>query len=194
MLTLYHSQPSRSTSIMQLLHELGALDQVKIVDVTINRPDGSGQADPKNPHPEGKVPYLVDGDDHLRERMAITLYLTDRFDDGRLGRPVGHPQRGEYLSWLFWSQGVLEPLVFLNMAKVDHPLLKAWILDLDTAIQRLDEVLSKQPYLMGDAFSAVDLALGGYFVRFKSDVPTTPAIDDWAARCMDRDSVRAFAI
>lgn len=103
MLTFYHSPSSRSTSIKQLILEMGVADQIKTVEVTIPRQDGSGGPDEANPHPEKKVPYLTDGDDYVRERAAIILYLTDRFDSP-LGRSVGDPQRGRYLSWLVWSR------------------------------------------------------------------------------------------
>lgn len=190
MLTFYHSPNSRSTSIRQLILEPGVGDKVKTVEVTIPRQEGSGARDPKNPHPEGKVPYLTDGEDYVRERAAIILYLTDRFPEAGLGRPVGHAQRGRYLSWLIWYQGVLEPVTILNWAKLDHPAVKASLRDYDTALQRLDEVLRRQPYLLGDDFSAADLLCVGPFAWFSDQMPATPAIRDWVARCMDRPAVR----
>lgn len=190
MLTLYHAPNSRSTSVLQLLHELGVTDQVETRIITIPRQDGSGARDPANPHPEGKVPYLTDGTDHVRERGAIVLYLTDRFPQAGLGRPVGDPQRGEYLSWLFWYQGVFEPVAILSWTGLSHPAIHASLRDYDTAIQRLDEVLSRQPYLLGDAFSAADLLASGPFAWFGDQLPATPAIKDWVARCQDRPSVR----
>ncbi|AUH64752.1 glutathione S-transferase family protein [Paracoccus zhejiangensis] len=191
MLTFYHAPNSRSTSIRQLIHELGAGDEIKTVEVTIPRQDGSGGRDPANPHPEGKVPYLVEDEDFVRERAAIVLYLTDRFPAAGLGRPVGDPKRGRYLSWLTWYQGVFEPVAILSWAEVDHPAIKASLRDYDTAIQRLDEVLSQQPYLLGDDYSAADLLCAGPFAWFGDQLPSTPAIRDWVARCLDRDSVRA---
>ena len=190
MLTFYHAPNSRSTSVLQLLHELGVADQVKTRIVTIPRQDGSGGRDPQNPHPEGKVPYLTDGSDHVRERGAIVLYLTDRFAQAGLGRPVGDPQRGQYLSWLFWYQGVFEPVAILSWTGLSHPAIHASLRDYQTAIQRLDEVLSRQPYLLGDAFSAADLLCAGPFAWFGDKMPATPAIRDWVARCQDRDSGR----
>ena len=176
--------------MLQLLHELGVTDQVETRIVTIPRQDGSGGRDPQNPHPEGKVPYLTDGSDHVRERGAIVLYLTDRFAQAGLGRPVGDPQRGQYLSWLFWYQGVFEPVAILSWTGLSHPAIHASLRDYQTAIQRLDEVLSRQPYLLGDAFSAADLLCAGPFAWFGDKMPATPAIRDWVARCQDRDSVR----
>ena len=193
MLTFYHSPNSRSTSVMVLLHELGITDQVKTVTVTIPRQDGSGTRDPANPHPEGKVPYLTDGTDFVRERGAIVLYLTDRFPAAGMGRAVGHPQRGEYLSWLFWYQGVFEPVAILSWTGLSHPALTASLRDYDTAIQRLDEVLTRQPYLLGADFSAVDLLCSGPFAWFRDRMPATPAILDWVARCQGREAVAVVA-
>ncbi len=190
MLTFYHAPNSRSTSIRQLILELGVADKVKTVEVTIPRQDGSGVRDPGNPHPEGKLPYLTDGADHVRERAAIILYLTDRFPEAGLGRPVGDAQRGRYLSWLIWYQGVLEPVTILNWAKLDHPAVKASLRDYDTALQRLDEVLARQPYLLGESFSAADLLCSGPFAWFGDQMPATPAIRDWVARSIDRPAVR----
>ena len=193
MLTFYHSPNSRSTSVMVLLHELGITDQVKTVTVTIPRQDGSGARDPVNPHPEGKVPYLTDGTDFVRERGAIVLYLTDRFPAAGMGRAVGHSQRGEYLSWLFWYQGVFEPVAILSWTGLSHPALTASLRDYDTAIQRLDEVLTRQPYLLGAEFSAADLLCSGPFAWFGDRMPATPAILDWVARCQGREAVAVVA-
>lgn len=190
MLTFYHAPNSRSTSILQLIDELGAEDAVHTVQVNIPRQDGSGAADPANPHPEGKVPYLVDGEDFVRERAAIILYLTDRFPRAGLGRSVGDPQRGRYLSWLTWYQGVFEPVTILGWAKLSHPAVTASLRDYDTAIQRLDEVLSRQPYLLGDEFSAADLLAAGPFAWFGDQLPATPAIKAWVARCIDRPAAK----
>ncbi|MCT4331352.1 glutathione S-transferase family protein [Paracoccus sp. YLB-12] len=190
MLTFYHSPNSRSTSIAQLIEELGVSQQIRTIEVTVTRQDGTGARDPRNPHPEGKVPYLTDGEDFVRERGAIILYLTDRFPNSGLGRSVGDPQRGRYLSWLNWYQGVLEPVAILRWAGVEHPAIHASLRDYDTAIQRLDEVLIAQPYLLGDRYSAADLLCASPFAWFGDQMPRTPALRDWVARCQDRPALR----
>ena len=98
MLTLYHSPQSRSDTVVDLVRMLGV--DADIREVTIRRQDGSGAQDPGNPHPEKKVPYLVDGDEHVRERGAIMLYLTDKYPQAKLGPLAGEAGRGAYLSWL----------------------------------------------------------------------------------------------
>lgn len=193
MLTFYHAPNSRSTGIAQLIDELGIADRIRIVEVTIARQDGSGAPDPQNPHPEGKVPFLTDGEDFVRERAAIIVYLTDRFPEAGLGRSVGDPQRGRYLSWLAWYQGVLEPVAILHWAGISDPAIWASLRDYDTATARLDEVLTRQPYLLGDSYSAADLLCAGPFAYFGDQLPVTPAIRAWVTRCQDRDAVRRLA-
>ena len=183
MLTLYHAPMSRSNSIVTLIEMMGIRDRVRIVEVTIPRQDGSGGVDPQNPHPEGKVPYLVDGDDHLRERGAIIAYLTDMFPESGLGRPVGDPQRGAYLSWLFYYQGVVEPVAILNFFKIGHPALHATFRDYDTMLTRFEEALAKGPFLLGARFSAADLLCASPFIYFGEGMPATPAVGEWVARC-----------
>lgn len=189
MLTLYHAPKSRSSIIPVLLDELGAADQVEIREVTILRQDGSGARDPANPHPEGKVPYLVNGDDHVRERGAMVLYLTDMFPDAGLGPVVGGPTRGRYLSWLSWYQGVLEPVALFRFAGISHPALDATFRDYDEAVKRIEEVVSNQPWLLGQTYSAADLLLASPFLFFGEGMPRTAAIDAWATRVGQRPAM-----
>lgn len=188
MLTLFHAPQSRSGSILQLIDEMGVADHVTVREVSVRRQDGSGAIDPANPHPEGKVPYLVAGDDYVRERGAIILYLTDRFQSP-LGRGVGHAQRGAYVSWLFWYQGVLEPAFTLDWAGIHHPAAYANWRDLDTALARLDEALDGQDYLLGDEYSAADLLISSPFLWFPDQVQLSARVADWVARCGARPSV-----
>jgi glutathione S-transferase len=51
------------------------------------------------------------------ESPAIALYLTDQYPKNHLGPLVGEPERGDYLTWLSYYSGVLEPAIvskFLN--------------------------------------------------------------------------------
>ncbi|MFD1910836.1 glutathione S-transferase family protein [Halodurantibacterium flavum] len=190
--TLYHAPISRSSVIVTLIDELGA-DDIEIKEVTIPRQDGSGGTDPRNPHPEGKVPLLVDGSDTIRERGAIMLYLTDRYPEARMGPLNGEPGRGAYLSWLFYYQGVMEPVIILHWAQLSHPAVTASLRDFQTMIARLEETLSHQPYLLGQEYSAADLLCSGPFLWFPDLLPQIPALQDWVARCGARPSVARTA-
>ncbi len=184
MRTLYYSPQSRSDTVVALVRLLSA--DIALHEVTIARQDGSGGRDPTNPHPEGKVPYLTDGDDAVRERGAIMLYLTDAYPDAGLGPLPGEADRGAYLSWLFYYQGVMEPLLILTWADVSHPAITAGLRDIDTMIERLAEPLRRGPWLLGERFSAADLLCSSPFLWFADMMPADPAIRDWVARCAAR--------
>jgi len=191
MLTLYHAPFSRSTSILALIEEMGIADRIDVQEVTVARPDGTGGPDPRNPHPEGKVPYLTNGADHVRERGAIIAYLTDMFPEAGVGRPVGHSQRGAFLSWLFYYQGIMEPVLVLDRAKVEHPVVHATFLGLDAVLARLSEALDGRPYLLGECFSAVDLLLSSPFQWLPDAMPKDPNVQDWIRRCAERPALKA---
>jgi glutathione S-transferase len=188
---LYHAPMSRSSGIVTLIDELGA--GVEIREVSIPRQDGSGGPDPANPHPEKKVPYLVDGAETVRERGAITLYLTDKYPEAGLGPIEGEPGRGAYLSWLFYYQGVMEPLLILHAAGLSHPAIAASLRDMDAMLARLTEALEKGPWLLGEQYSAADLLCSSPFQWFSGLLPDNPKIQDWVARCADRPAVARTA-
>lgn len=189
--TLYHAPYSRSTAILALIEEMGIRDRVGIVEVGVARPDGNGGPDPRNPHPEGKVPYLINGSDHVRERGAIVAYLTDMFPEAALGRPVGDPLRGAFLSWLFYYQGVMEPVLVLDRAGIEHPMLQATFRNLGAVMDRLASALEDGPYLLGADYSAVDLLLSSPFQAMPDALPREPSVRAWIERCAARPAVAA---
>jgi len=159
MLTLFHAPRSRSFRILWLLEELGAPYELKIVSV--RRADGSGAADPANPHPHGKVPALTDDDALIFESPAIALYLTDRFPEARLGPRVGDADRGAYLTWLSYYTGVVEPSLTARFLKIEHIYGTFGWAPFDDVIAYLSRNLADRPYLLGERFSAADIVIGG---------------------------------
>lgn len=123
MLTLYHAPHSRSTRIVQPAVELGIIEQIEVRIVSIPRQDGSGGADPANPHPDKKVPVLVHDGEMIWESPAIIVYLTDMFPESGFAPLPGEQGRGTYLSWLAYYGDVIEPALIFQMAGLKHPLL-----------------------------------------------------------------------
>ena len=181
MAILYHSPNSRSDAVAALVRLLKA--DIEIREVEIPRIDGSGGPDPDNPHPEKKVPYLVDGDEKLRERGAIITYLTDKYPDAKLGPLPGEAGRGAYLSWLFYYQGVMEPVIIMQMAGIEHPYMTSGLRDFDTMMTTLTGALKDSPFLMGEHFSAADILCSSPFFWLSSLVPEDGPIPEWVARC-----------
>ncbi|MCB5199406.1 glutathione S-transferase N-terminal domain-containing protein [Loktanella sp. TSTF-M6] len=191
MLTLYHAPYTRSSSIIQLLIELNALDRVDVRVVDVARQDGRGTADPANLHPEGKVPLLVHDGVMIRERGAIIQYLTELFPSELAPKP-GDPTRGAYLGWLAYYGAVIEPVMITTLLGLDHPGLHANFRGKAEMSDALINALSDQPYLLGDRFTAVDLLVSSPFDWMPSFAPTDQVVQDWLARCTDRPAYRAM--
>ena len=183
MLTLYYSPQSRATRVKALLHAMGRCTDVRLCTVEIPRMDDSGRRDPRNPHPEGKVPALDTGHGVMTESNAIMLYLTDHFDSP-LGRGPRDPQRGAYLMWLSYASGVMEPYyVALAGGRGEDPIVQVTYRGGAEIAERLDAALARGPWLLGDAFSAADLMVVSPYLWAPDWIPDRPATRDWVARC-----------
>ncbi|WP_261397960.1 glutathione S-transferase family protein [Maritimibacter alkaliphilus] len=189
MLTLYYAPMSRASRVYQLCVELGALRNVNVVPVSIVRNDGSGWVDAINPHPEGKVPLLDHDGEHIWETAAIFAYLTDLFPENGLAPMAGHTGRGQYLSWLTWYAGTLEPVMHFHLYKVEHPALQRTFRSLREVGRRLEAALSGGGYLMGPQYSAADLLIADAFAAVPDAMPPGAAVEEWVRRCRNRPSV-----
>jgi glutathione S-transferase len=190
MLTLYHSPMTRSGSIVWLLEEIGAPYETKIVDY--RHADGTGVRDPANPHPHGKVPALSHDGRVVFESAAIALYLTDLFPQAKLGPRVGDPMRGEYLSWLFYRPGVMEPAFTERRFGFKHVFGTMGWAPPEEVEEVLNATLAKRKYFLGDDFSAADIMLGGgihFMILFKM-MAETSVLKDYTARITARPAFK----
>jgi glutathione S-transferase len=185
-ITLFHHPKTRSTRFIFLLEELEA--PYRLQRVTMRRSDGSGAADPANPHPHGKVPAISDDGVVVFESPAIALYLTDRFPKNRLGPLAGQPGRGAYLSWLCYYTGVLEPAFMSRFMNTDVPRGTAGWVPVDEAMAAVIALLSRGPYVLGEHFSAADVLYGTTFAMFGQSplMPKSQVIDDYVQRIVTR--------
>lgn len=183
MITLYHAPLSRSSRVVWLLEELGA--DYDIVYCDILRRDGSGGPDPKNPHPDKKVPALVHDGALITESVAIALYLTELFPKAGLAPEIGSPDRGPYLTWMAYYTGEMEPAFmakFKGETETDPKARAAY----KAVIRRVLSPLKTGPYLFGDRFSAIDVLIGSPFQWFREFAPASDAMDAWLARLTSR--------
>lgn len=194
MITLHHLPNSRSNSIVWLLEELDVPYQTRVV-TNIRRADGSGARDPENPHPHAKVPALEHDGQTLFETSAIALYLTDLFPQAGLGPQVGEPARGEYLSWLAYRSGIMEPAFIERRLNIAHVFgMMGW-----APPEEVEEVVNRhlqnRPYFLGDRFSAADIVLGGgihLMIQFKL-MTQTDLLAQYCARITDRPAYKRSA-
>jgi len=195
MITLYHAPRSRSSRIIWLLEELGC--EYKIELVSILRGDGSGAAAPDSYaaiNPLKKVPTVKVFEEVVYESGAICLYLTDSHPRKDIGPLPGHNDRAEYVRWLFFYNGSLEPAAtarFQGWDK-DKPTGFGAFEDIENAVSRQ---LESAPYMLGENFSAADILYGSAIQFFKGSLfPARKHYDDYLARLTARPAyIRAQA-
>ena len=184
--TLYHAPHSRSTGALILLEELGGPYDLNVLNIKAGE-----QREPAYLaiNPMGKVPALKDGDATLAEAAAICAYVAERYPDARLAPPLGDPLRAKYLQWLFFAPGCIEPAMVQIATKLEmNPVSAGWG-DAQRVFDVLDVALEKGPWILGENFSAADIAIGSalnFCVRLFKMVPSRPTFDAYIARCVAR--------
>jgi glutathione S-transferase len=191
MLKLFHAPQTRSSRILWLIEELGADVELVYCDIAHRNGQKVGEADAKNPHPEGKVPALIHDGAIITESAAVALYLTDLHPQAGLGAALGSPERGALLTWLTWAAGELEPALFARMSGASDPCSLARY---EAAMDRLMESLWSGPYLMGERFTIADVMIGSTLAWVRPMLPDSPLFDRYLERLAARPAnARAMA-
>jgi glutathione S-transferase len=140
-------------------------------------------------NPMGKVPALKDGEATLAEAAAICAYVAERCPEAKLAPPVGDVLRAKYLYWLFFAPGCVEPAMVQIATKIEmNPVSAGWG-DAQRVFDVLDAALEQGPWILGENFSAADIAIGSalnFSVRLFKMVPSRPSFDAYIARCVAR--------
>jgi glutathione S-transferase len=195
MMKLYWSPRSRSFSSLWLMEETGQPYERVLTDISTG-----AQKTPEflKVNPMGKVPALSDGDATLAEAAAICAYVTERYPQAKLAPPPGDPLRAKYLYWLFFAPGCLEPAMVQVATKIEmNPVAAGWG-DAQRVFDVLDAALAKGPWILGESFSAADIAIGSglnFAVRLFKMVPARPSFDRYIDACTARPAFqRAIAL
>ncbi|CAM5517612.1 Glutathione S-transferase GstB OS=Afipia felis OX=1035 GN=gstB_1 PE=4 SV=1 [Afipia felis] len=186
MIKLYWSPRSRSFTTLWLMEETGQPYERVLTDISTG-----AQKSPEflAINPMGKVPALVDGDVSMAESAAICAYVADRFPQTRLAPPIGDPRRGRYLQWLFFAPSCIEPAILQAYLKLDMPAVSAAWGSTTQTFDVLDQALEKGPWLLGQDFTAADIAIGAgmnYAIRLFNMVPSRPNFDRYLDACAAR--------
>lgn len=187
MITLYHAPRSRSSRIIWLLEELEAPYEIEIVPIV--RGDGTGSPAPdsyKRVNPLKKVPAIKVYNEVVTESAAICLYLTDSHQKKQVGPLPGDNNRAEYVRWLFFYAGALEPAATARF--------QGWDKEKPTGFGTFEEIeamisnqLESAPYMLGDTFSAADILYGSAVMFFKGTLfPPRKHYDEYLARLSAR--------
>ncbi|UJR86200.1 glutathione S-transferase family protein [Sandaracinus amylolyticus] len=186
MIKLFHAPYSRSSAIVWLLEELGVPYQLEIVPI---RAQGGAPEGYREIQAHKKVPAVVLNGVTITERAAIALHLAESFPETGLAPRFGDPRRAAFLSWLVYSDAVLDPAIAARLSDWSYLPLGISFGTLDDAVRHLDRALSASPYLVGDRFTAADVQIGAmlhYAVSIGEAITPTPAMRAYLDRVRAR--------
>jgi glutathione S-transferase len=190
-ITLYHAAPSRSSIVHWMLEELGEPYELHVLSLKNGenrRPDYLAV------NPLGKVPALKHGETVITEAAAICAYLADEFPRARLNIPIGDPQRGVYLKWLFFGPSCIEPAIMDRAfpRKEGAPRSASGYGEFEPLMDAVAQAVSASPYLMGQQFTAADVVIGStlrWGMLFKL-LPERPEFTAYTARLAERPALQ----
>ncbi len=190
-LTLYHANPSRSAVALWMLEEIGQPYDIHKLDL-----QNGDQLKPEYLaiNPMGKVPSLKHKNAIITENSAICTYLADEFPQAKLNIPVGNPQRGVYLKWLFFGPSVFEPAMTdaaFPRKEAANPAALGYR-PFEQVLDIMAKAVAKGPFLMGEQFTAADVVIGSgirYGTMFKL-IPERKEFADYIARFSERPALK----
>lgn len=195
MMKLYWSPRTRSFTALWAMEETGQPYERVLIDMSIN-----AQKSPEYlaVNPMGKVPALRDGEATMGEAAAICAYVAERYPQSKLAPPLGDSRRARYLYWLFFAPTCIEPAIMQLYTKMQVPTMMAGWGEATQVFDVLDNAVSKGPWILGEEFSAADIAICSglnFAIKIFNMVPTRPSFDRYIERCSARPAFqRAAAI
>lgn len=153
-------------------------------------------------NPNGRIPTLVDreaGDFVVFESGAILWYLAEK--TGRF-LPEGPLARSEALQWLMFQMSGVGPMMgqamyFQRIAApnghVDEFAIRRYVDESRRLLEVVDRRLQRREWLVGDAYSIVDMAMYPYARSHpwaKVDVDGLDALKTWLDRLDARPAVQ----
>jgi glutathione S-transferase len=150
-------------------------------------------------NPNGRLPFIADGNFVLFESLAITLYLAKKYGNGTLypGTLQGEAQAWQWSFWAIsevdrgvniWSLHALR----LPPAERDAAKREEALRVLEAPFRVLDAAVTKSPYLIGDDFTVADLNVVAVISRaIDMELAAVPHLKAWLTRCLERPAARA---
>ncbi|MGH1481881.1 MAG: glutathione S-transferase family protein [Geminicoccales bacterium] len=191
-LIFYTNPMSRGRIARWMLEEVGAPYRTEILDY------GTSMKAPEYLaiNPMGKVPAIRHGEVVVTECAAVIAYLADAFPEA--GLKPGLKDRGSYYRWLFFGAGPIEAAMINRSLGFEVPKDKeatAGYGNYEMVRDTLEQAVSGDGYLAGDAFSAVDVYIGAqiaFGLQFKS-IEQRPAFVSYVARLSKREAYQRAA-
>jgi glutathione S-transferase len=150
-------------------------------------------------NPAGQMPVVVLDDGRpLAQSNAILRYLAH----GSRFFPADRYAAAKVDEWLFWEQYSHEPTVAVARARVVYDgqaiadLDPALVARANKALDRLEQALTNQAFLVGDSMTIADIALLAYTRQAPQagfDLNGRPALTRWIAACEQELGLPAFS-
>jgi glutathione S-transferase len=192
---LHHAAPSRSSTVLFMLEEIGAPYELKVMDL---QKEEQYRPEYLAINPMGKVPAIEYEGAVVTEVGAICTYLADAFPKAGLAPPIGDPLRGTYLRWMFFQGNALEPAI-VDRALKREPGRRGMMPygTYEVAVAALERAVEKGPWFLGERYSAADVYVGSaisWGLQFQL-LPEREVFKKYAARLNARPArQRALAI
>jgi glutathione S-transferase len=173
MIKLYGGARSRASIVQWYLEELEISYEFVMLDMQAG--------EHRNPeflaiNPFGKVPAIVDGGVTLWESGAILLYLAEAYG----GATTAH-DRAVLAQWTLFGNATLGPGVFVESSREK---------EMPRLFGALSQILEHQPFLLGDRFTAADVAVGSYLayipMMLKIGYEDYPVLQRYVSSLMER--------
>ena len=192
-LRLHHAAPSRSSTALWMLEELGEPYDLNVLSLK--------EGDNRKPaylaiNPMGKVPALEHEGTLIAEVGAICQYLGDAFPKAGLAPAIGDPLRGPYLRWMYFQGNCFEPAI-VDKAMKREPGGQAMSPygSFDTTIEVVAKAVEKGPWFLGNRFTALDVYFGSA-IRWTTQFglcPDRPEFKAYIARLVERPAAKRAA-
>ncbi len=174
MIKLYGGARSRASIVHWYLEELGIPYEFVMLDMQAGE---HRQPQYLAINPLGKVPGIVDEDFKLWESGAILLYLADKYSKN----PLSVEERALFNQWILFSNATLGPGIFGEENRER---------EMPRLMGILTDILSKQPFIMGNEFTVADVAVGSILayipILLKMDLSGYPVISNYVQTMTQR--------
>lgn len=176
MLKLYGGARSRASIVQWYLEELSIPYEFVLLDMAAGKHQ---QPEYLAINPMGKVPAIEDGSIKLWESGAILLYLAKKY-----GKEAASIEESSIRAqWILFANSILATGLFVeaNREKEVPKLLTA-----------LSKILEQSPYILGEEFTVVDVAVGSILayvpIMLPIDLSPYPVILDYIKRISQRSA------
>jgi glutathione S-transferase len=193
MITFYHAPWSRASGVHWLLEELGVPFSFSAVDIRAR--EGVPEAY-RSIQPNKKVPAIDHDGTIVTERAAITIYLADTFAEAGLAPATSDSVRARYLTWLVYSDSVLDPVVAAKAHGIEFMGPRYSYGSFAEMVANLEKALSSRPYIVGDRFTAADTQIGSgihYATNVLRVLPENPVFTEYLDRLAARPAFQRYS-